>query len=753
MAVPVHQRASKAEAPPASSPASPEPEAPNPIWQALAIRRPVVGAADDRAEREADRAAERVLMGERASGLGQAPVQLQRACCATCTSCEDDEPAPIRRASEAGQGRAVGLAPEPVARLLDERRGTGAGRPLEPALRREFEPRFGHDLSRVRVHTDSAATGAAQQLGARAFAWGSDVYFGSGVFRPQSVAGRRVLAHELAHVVQQRGGHERIQRDPDFRVTQVQPEGEEFESAGGARFFFELDRSDLREGVPAEAAELARLRAWASAHAGETVQLVGHASAEGAASHNQRLAQRRAETVARVLRAAGVVVNRIATSINDPERRVEYRYHRSVEVIRSGATDSCSSFTQAQRDADVQLCESAFATALTRAQTLTSAALGLLRHTPDPRAPDPVRDPLVPGRDQALQRRFPGERPDDVRADIEAIERRLGELGSASEHECQPRCVEGCNRPASAAAGGAVQLCPSFYVSNYHGQPMSADLRVWVVLHEGTHSADEGIDVAYARTRLFDVLEGADARQNADSHVVLILELANASAVLGSGSPAPADSFGFTLANGAPDQARNDAARRAIGYAEAWLNYAAFWTAGAYDWVHRSLSGWAGRGGLGHAMVELYAPLFGLAHPGPAGLPASDAPTILAFVSEVGGRGFVAPAPSDRARTSDRTRMAGIYDRLDRMHDAMGHDLAVGPSSAAQGQWSAASGLPGLGTSVLLPASFFGLSRTQQVREILRMQARALADVGPAWVEAYVEAAEGVRRFRGLGPR
>jgi hypothetical protein len=80
-----------------------------------------------------------------------------------------------------------------------------AGQPLDPATRAFFEPRFGHDFSGVRVHHGAAAAAATSKLHARAFTLDRDVVFGAGEYRPGDASGRRLLAHELAHVVQQRG--------------------------------------------------------------------------------------------------------------------------------------------------------------------------------------------------------------------------------------------------------------------------------------------------------------------------------------------------------------------------------------------------------------------------------------------------------------------------------------------------------------------------------------------------------------------
>jgi Domain of unknown function (DUF4157) len=79
-----------------------------------------------------------------------------------------------------------------------------AGRPLDRAARALLEPRFGHDFGQVRVHTDAAADLAARELGARAFTSGRDIVFARDQYAPHTPAGRRLLAHELTHVVQQR---------------------------------------------------------------------------------------------------------------------------------------------------------------------------------------------------------------------------------------------------------------------------------------------------------------------------------------------------------------------------------------------------------------------------------------------------------------------------------------------------------------------------------------------------------------------
>jgi len=78
-----------------------------------------------------------------------------------------------------------------------------SGQPLDSSTRAFMEPRFGHDFSHVRVHTDAKAAASAQAVNARAYTVGRDVVFGTGSYSPQMGEGRKLIAHELTHVAQQ----------------------------------------------------------------------------------------------------------------------------------------------------------------------------------------------------------------------------------------------------------------------------------------------------------------------------------------------------------------------------------------------------------------------------------------------------------------------------------------------------------------------------------------------------------------------
>jgi hypothetical protein len=150
-----------------------------------------VSTPDDLYEREADRLADHVLrMGE---------PQIQRACAACssggvpCPKCEEERKV-SRRADCA-------LGPTAVPDDFASQLGTGSS--LEPDVRAFFEPRYGANFRDVRVHVDERADAAARSVDALAFTLGQHLVFRGGQYAANTSGGRRLLAHELAHVVQQ----------------------------------------------------------------------------------------------------------------------------------------------------------------------------------------------------------------------------------------------------------------------------------------------------------------------------------------------------------------------------------------------------------------------------------------------------------------------------------------------------------------------------------------------------------------------
>jgi hypothetical protein len=134
----------------------------------------------DAYEQEADRVADQVLAKPAHPHVSNAPPRIQRF-----------------------SGQASGHsepAPESVNTVL-----ASSGRPLDRGSRQDMEQRFGQDFSAVRVHVGTAAEQSARDVNAAAYTVGNNIVFGAGQFAPQTSAGRRLIAHELTHVVQQSG--------------------------------------------------------------------------------------------------------------------------------------------------------------------------------------------------------------------------------------------------------------------------------------------------------------------------------------------------------------------------------------------------------------------------------------------------------------------------------------------------------------------------------------------------------------------
>src|SRR5579859_4697246 len=161
-----------------------------------------ISDVNDPSEREADRVAQAVMTSQ--TGTSHPPAVVASPAAAAqrkCAACEEEEYA----ANEISVQRRV----DPNIRNIAHEGQKGVtkvlqcqNQPLPQATRDYFEPRFGHDFSQVRIHTDSQANASAKSIGALAYSVGNDIVFASGRFAPEHQAGKELLAHELTHVVQ-----------------------------------------------------------------------------------------------------------------------------------------------------------------------------------------------------------------------------------------------------------------------------------------------------------------------------------------------------------------------------------------------------------------------------------------------------------------------------------------------------------------------------------------------------------------------
>ena len=207
-------------------------------WSRLALqKKPQTAPADDEYENAADAIADKVMRmpEQQRDTLQRQPAEAEekqvqpglKANADTsvqrlCSECEEElQGQSLEQAGtlQAKRGRdRNSMPPHALNHYLS---GSDHGSPLSEAERRFFEPRFGREFSSVRLHTDAHADQAAQSINARAFTTGSHIVFASGEYAPQTVSGRRLLAHELTHTMQQGASGQRVYREQKPGAKQV----------------------------------------------------------------------------------------------------------------------------------------------------------------------------------------------------------------------------------------------------------------------------------------------------------------------------------------------------------------------------------------------------------------------------------------------------------------------------------------------------------------------------------------------------
>lgn len=160
----------------------------------------------DKYEEEADRIAGQIMRmpDPRTSITKEASAQIQRA------------PLTIQR--RAAHQTAPSTAPPIVHEVL-----SSPGRPLAPDTRAFMEPRFGRDFSQVRIHNDDKSSSSAQSIQAKAYAFTNHIVFDKSEFKPHQASGLHLIAHELAHVAQQKDATSRTEKE-NIQFNHIQPE-------------------------------------------------------------------------------------------------------------------------------------------------------------------------------------------------------------------------------------------------------------------------------------------------------------------------------------------------------------------------------------------------------------------------------------------------------------------------------------------------------------------------------------------------
>lgn len=182
------------------------PHPPTAFQAKLAINKP-----GDAYEQEADRLSERVMR------MPEPKVQ-RCSCGGACSKCQEEEHGKLQTKRLRPGDQEEVAAPPIVQEVL-----AGPAQSLDLQTRGFMETRFGHDFKHVRVHTDRRASESAKAVRAQAYTVGRDIVFGAGQYAPQSEGGKRLLAHELTHTLQQ-GSAQELRRQPK---PEEKPEKEE----------------------------------------------------------------------------------------------------------------------------------------------------------------------------------------------------------------------------------------------------------------------------------------------------------------------------------------------------------------------------------------------------------------------------------------------------------------------------------------------------------------------------------------------
>jgi len=190
---------------------------------------------------------------------------------------------------------------------------SNSGRSLPDEVRSFYEPRFGCDFSNVKVHTDTVAARSAQSINALAYTSGNNIIFNRNQYSPNTDSGKKLLGHELTHVVQQHTGYPtgNIQRacgvgaigtTPTCNLNPITPPGERF-----------LFKANCDEFAPGEQERLSSFASGIDPNAG--IDIMGMASSDGDRGFNESLSCKRAQAVRNELINSGIPISRFGSIV------------------------------------------------------------------------------------------------------------------------------------------------------------------------------------------------------------------------------------------------------------------------------------------------------------------------------------------------------------------------------------------------------------------------------------------------------
>ena len=445
-----------------------------------------IGSPDDPLEKEADDMADKVMRMEM-----PAPINFSSAKNSVnrkCAHCEEEDKQLQRK--ESGNG-SVSVAPSIVHDVIN----SSGGRSIDMDTRSFMESRFNYDFSSVKIHDGDVAAKSASSINALAYTSGNNIVFNSGQYNTNSVSGKRLLAHELTHVVQQSGNNNVVNNKPAAVQRRVSPN-------------YSTIRDRLTRG----------LFDWAvtDADAHEALNLLKQLNATDLR-----------DTVAAMERDD--LVDTLFSNITDSDATNESELLQRIQDNRTHSATSQNGSTQTTVS-NTHSCTIAqgnimFQAMTTAQQWLDRAIARLGEFTAAPAAPGManIRD--------ALQTHVHTLDPAHVATLISRLQNFRTQMFSGNNLEvgCAAPSDGMCRSMAAAyvqhSTPKQMRFCASFFTSD-------ATWRIEAMIHEAMHaffanSARGTVtDRGYAHERVYEFLSPQEAFDNADSLAMLVQVLA-----------------------------------------------------------------------------------------------------------------------------------------------------------------------------------------------------------------------------------
>ncbi|MCB0397537.1 MAG: DUF4157 domain-containing protein [Flavobacteriales bacterium] len=563
----------------------------------------------------------------------------------------------------------------------------GSGQSMDRATQGEMGSKMGADFSQVRIHNDQQAADMSQQLGARAFTVGTDIYFNQGQYSPSSNQGKHLLAHELTHTIQQKGLQRKMIQKADFDVDGLPPGA----SGNSRRIFFERGSSTIPP------TELPKLAAFAGSATNITIK--GTSSEEGSDAANTIIINARLKAVRDELNNVGYTGT--ATPVVDVAAgagNIEYQRMRSVEIILPGGSSSTPPAVAVVPCTDPLAGGADYPTKWTDAETEAQ------RLITDARAKLSVAARTA-ATDAALLSFF-GSNTDakatEVEKKLKDISAQITQYLDPANHQCVNQCSGSVASNVGTGAAAMLTLCPNFF-------PDTLAERSGTTVHEAVHGTPSisGSDTAYAHHRLISFLSPADSIQNPDSYKLFLQTLDGQTPNVGPTTPDTLNGM-----NAVEEQQ----AKKATAWLEMYLTSTYLQLDTLYERLHSHRTGGAAAwpAGFYRNMMTKAAPHFGLTMP-PA-LPSTEA---------------------------DQVKLAAVFHRYRTMRTVFRSPVTI--TKGVTNSWTA-----GPGSSVEVDAAFFGLGSMDQVKKLMELIVQATPDISGGLEPHYLTFMEEVRILLGL---